>query len=93
MVTKKVCSLERPEQLLDLFEVADGGTLFIDEIGELALSLQPKLLRVLEDGSLRRVGSAVERRVNVRIIAATNRRLEQEVAQKNPFSRRPVLPH
>ncbi len=64
-----------------LFEVADGGTLFIDEIGELAVSLQPKLLRVLEDGSLRRVGSAVERRVNVRIIAATNRRLEQEVAQ------------
>ena len=64
-----------------LFEVADGGTLFIDEIGELAISLQPKLLRVLEDGSLRRVGSAVERRVNVRIIAATNRRLEQEVAQ------------
>lgn len=66
-----------------LFEVADGGTLFIDEIGELALSLQPKLLRVLEDGSLRRVGSAVERRVNVRIIAATNRRLEQEVAQNH----------
>lgn len=62
-----------------LFEVADGGTLFIDEIGELPGSLQPKLLRVLEDGSLRRVGSALERRVNVRIIAATNRNLEQEV--------------
>ena len=64
-----------------LFEVADGGTLFIDEIGELAGSLQPKLLRVLEDGSLRRVGSAIERRVDVRIIAATNRRLEDEVRQ------------
>ncbi|RLS40267.1 MAG: sigma-54-dependent Fis family transcriptional regulator [Planctomycetota bacterium] len=67
-----------------LFEVADGGTLFIDEIGELPGSLQPKLLRVLEDGSMRRVGSALERRVNVRIIAATNRNLEQEV-QQNRF--------
>lgn len=64
-----------------LFEVADGGTLFIDEIGELPLALQPKLLRVLEDGSLRRVGSHQERRVNVRIIAATNRRLQEEVAE------------
>ena len=62
-----------------LFEVADGGTLFIDEIGELPLSLQPKLLRVLEDGSLRRVGSHQERKVDVRIIAATNRNMEQEV--------------
>lgn len=67
-----------------LFEVADGGTLFIDEIGELPVSLQPKLLRVLEDGSLRRVGASLERRVNVRIIAATNRNLEQEV-QKGRF--------
>ncbi|MCA9080678.1 MAG: sigma-54-dependent Fis family transcriptional regulator [Planctomycetaceae bacterium] len=62
-----------------LFEVAHGGTLFIDEIGELAPMLQPKLLRVLEDGGLRRVGSHQERRVNVRIIAATNRDLQQEV--------------
>jgi DNA-binding NtrC family response regulator len=62
-----------------LFEVADGGTLFIDEIGELPLALQPKLLRVLEDGSLRRVGSHQERKVDVRIIAATNRNMEQEV--------------
>ena len=66
-----------------LFEVADGGTLFIDEVGELPLSLQPKLLRVLEDGSLRRIGSAKERKVNVRIIAATNRDLEAEVAEGN----------
>jgi len=58
-----------------LFEVADGGTLFIDEIGELALPLQAKLLRVLEDGSFRRVGSIQERRANVRLIAATNRDL------------------
>lgn len=65
-----------------LFEVADGGTLFIDEIGELALDLQAKLLRVLEDGSLRRVGSVKERRVHVRLIAATNRDLQQEVEAK-----------
>ena len=63
-----------------LFEVADGGTLFIDEIGELPVALQPKLLRVLEDGSLRRVGGNRERRVNVRIIAATNRDLKAEIA-------------
>lgn len=62
-----------------LFEVADGGTLFIDEIGELPPTLQPKLLRVLEDGSMRRVGSHRERKVNVRIIAATNRKLAEEV--------------
>jgi DNA-binding NtrC family response regulator len=65
-----------------LFEVADGGTLFIDEIGELAGELQAKLLRVLEDGSLRRVGSVKERRVHVRLIAATNRDLQDEVKAK-----------
>jgi DNA-binding NtrC family response regulator len=65
-----------------LFEVADGGTLFIDEIGELALSLQAKLLRVLEDGTLRRVGSVKERRVRVRLLAATNRDLTEEVREK-----------
>jgi DNA-binding NtrC family response regulator len=65
-----------------LFEVADGGTLFIDEIGELAPALQAKLLRVLEDGTLRRVGSVKERRVNVRLIAATNRDLIEEVKAK-----------
>jgi len=62
-----------------LFEVADGGTLFIDELGELPLTLQPKLLRVLEDGSFRRVGSHKERHVDVRIIAATNRDLAHDV--------------
>ena len=65
-----------------LFEVADGGTLFIDEIGELAPALQPKLLRVLEDGWMRRVGAIKDRRVNVRIIAATNRDLAIEVQRK-----------
>ena len=63
-----------------LFEVADGGTLFIDELGELPRSLQPKLLRVLEDGSMRRIGSSKERRVRVRLIAATNRDLGKQVA-------------
>lgn len=62
-----------------LFEVADGGTLFIDELGELPLALQPKLLRVLEDGSLRRVGSHKQRTVDVRLIAATNRDLAEDV--------------
>jgi DNA-binding NtrC family response regulator len=65
-----------------LFEIADQGTLFIDEIGELPSSLQPKLLRVLEDGSLRRVGASQERRVDVRIIAATNRDLVKEVREQ-----------
>jgi len=64
-----------------LFEVADGGTLFIDEIGELPGPLQAKLLRVLEDGSLRRIGSIKERRVNVRLLAATNRNMADEVKE------------
>lgn len=64
-----------------LFEVADGGTLFIDELGEMPLSLQPKLLRVLEDGSMRRIGSHKERKVNVRIVAATNRNLADDVRE------------
>ena len=66
-----------------LFEVADHGTLFIDEIGELPLSIQPKLLRVLEDGTFRRVGSHREHKVDVRIITATNRDLAKEVADGN----------
>ena len=65
-----------------LFEIADGGTLFIDEVGEMPPSLQPKLLRVLEDGSLRRIGCHKERHVTVRIIAATNRDLIEEVREK-----------
>ncbi len=62
-----------------LFEIADGGTLFIDEIGDMPGAMQAKLLRVLEDGTLRRVGSHQERRVNVRVISATNRDLADEV--------------
>lgn len=62
-----------------LFELADGGTLMIDEIGEMPGSLQAKLLRVLEDGSFRRVGSLKECRVDVRLLAATNRDMGAEV--------------
>ena len=63
-----------------LFEMADGGTIFFDEIGELSPSLQVKLLRAIQDKSIRRVGGTSDRRVDVRIVAATNRRLEEEVA-------------
>ena len=63
-----------------LFETADTGTLFLDEVGELTLPLQVKLLRVLQEKTIRRVGGNSDRRVDVRILAATNRRLEVEVA-------------
>lgn len=62
-----------------LVEVAEGGTLFIDEIGEMAAGLQAKLLRVLEDGHYRRVGGTQEMNADVRIVAATNRDLAEEI--------------
>jgi two-component system response regulator HydG len=64
-----------------LFEVADGGTILLDEIGEMPFAVQPKLLRVLESRSFRRVGGTRDIPVNVRIIAATNRDLEKAVAE------------
>lgn len=66
-------------KMIGRFEIADGSTLFLDEIGELPLDLQSKLLRVLEEGSFERLGSTKSLQVNVRIIAATNREIEQEV--------------
>ncbi len=68
-------------KMIGRFELADGSTLFLDEIGELPLDLQSKLLRVLEDGKFERLGSTKSMHVNVRIIAATNRDIEQEVVK------------
>jgi transcriptional regulator with GAF, ATPase, and Fis domain len=66
-------------KMIGRFEIADGSTLFLDEIGELPFELQSKLLRVLEEGKFERLGSTKPLHVNVRIIAATNRDIEQEV--------------
>jgi len=66
---------------LGRFEVADGASLFLDEIGELPLELQPKLLRVIQDGKFERLGSSGTIKVDVRVIAATNRNLEEEVSR------------
>lgn len=70
------------EDRIGLFEQADGGTIFLDEIGDTSPAFQVKLLRVLQEGEIRPVGSSRSRRVDVRIISATNRDLEEEVRQK-----------
>lgn len=65
------------------FELADGGTLFLDEIGELPLDMQSKLLRVLDNQRISRIGSHEEKKLNIRVIAATNRDLVEEITKKN----------
>lgn len=64
-----------------LFEIADGGTIFLDEVGDMPLSLQAKLLRVIENGTFRRVGGTTDIKVDVRIIAATNKDLKREIEE------------
>ena len=67
-------------QRIGRFELADGGTLFLDEIGDIPIELQPKLLRVLQEQEFERLGSTRTKRVDVRVVAATNRNLEEMVA-------------
>jgi transcriptional regulator with GAF, ATPase, and Fis domain len=70
------------ERKIGRFELADGGTIFLDEIGELPVELQAKLLRVLQEGEFERLGNPKTLKVNVRVIAATNRNLEDAIAKK-----------
>jgi DNA-binding NtrC family response regulator len=84
------------QQKRGLFETADGGTLFLDEIGEMAAGLQAKLLRFLEEKTFKRVGGLADIRVDVRVVAATNRNLEEEVKagkfREDLFYRLQVMP-
>jgi DNA-binding NtrC family response regulator len=84
------------QQKIGLLESADGGTVFLDEIGEMVPALQAKLLRFLEEKTFKRVGGAVDIKVDVRVVAATNRNLQEEVKQgrfrEDLFYRLNVLP-
>jgi DNA-binding NtrC family response regulator len=84
------------QQKRGLFETADGGTIFLDEIGEMTPALQAKLLRFLEEKTFKRVGGLNDVRVNVRVVAATNRNLDEEVSagrfREDLFYRLQVMP-
>ena len=80
-----------PSQRIGRFEMANGGTLFLDEIGDMALDLQVKLLRVLQEQEFERLGGTRTTRVNVRVVAATNRDLLPD-GRRQGISRRSVLP-
>ena len=80
------------EHRTGLFEVANGGTLFLDEIGELPKAMQAKLLRFLESGEIRRVGDNESFTCDVRVICATNRRLDAD-GGRGRVPRGPVVPH
>jgi two-component system nitrogen regulation response regulator NtrX len=71
------------KQHIGKFEQAEGGTLFLDEIGDMSLSAQAKVLRVLQEGKLTRVGGEKEIKVNVRVLAATNKNLKEEITKGN----------
>ncbi len=79
-----------------LFEIADGGSVFLDEIGEMPISLQAKLLRVIENGTFRRVGGTTDIKVDVRVISATNKDIKEEVTsgrfREDLFYRLNVVP-
>ena len=81
---------------LGRFQLADGGTIFLDEVGEIPLELQGKLLRVLQENEFERVGDDVTRSVDVRVVAATNRNLEQLIVdgefREDLFYRLSVFP-
>jgi transcriptional regulator with PAS, ATPase and Fis domain len=81
---------------LGLFEAANGGTVFLDEIGDMPLQLQARILRVIQDGEIKPVGNVRPKKVNVRIVSATNRDLQNEIARENfredLFYRLNVLP-
>ena len=81
MATRKGAFTGALERRTGCFELAEGGTLLLDEIGEMPIGTQAKLLRVLEDHRLRRLGSKVETPVDVRVLAATNKVPEEAVAK------------
>ena len=79
------------EKQIGKFEQADRGTIFLDEVGDMSLKTQAKVLRVLQEGEVERLGSATTIKVDVRVIAATNKRLEEEV-EKGHVPRGPLFP-